>query len=271
MNLITNGQLRPAADGLTALPTGAPGVFETLALVHRTPLLWDEHWARFSAGCRWFGFAAPFTAEAARDYMLALATHNNCPTGVLRYAAWRESSGSVAWQIEVGPPRPHQGKAAFRVRTGPTLPRPTADQAMKHLNRSPWLGALQAARAAGCDETLLLDDQGRLVEGAVSNVLLVAGRTLRTPPLSSGALPGIMRAQVLAFASQLGWSITEADCRPADAHAADEIWLTNALVGIRPVSAYDDTALPEPRPILDAFRRAWIPAYGWDPVLIVPG
>jgi branched-chain amino acid aminotransferase len=98
------------------------------------------------------------------------------------------------------------------------------------------VAALAEARAAGADEALFLDTEGHLSEATASNVFVVAGGALLTPPLSCGALPGITRAAVLRLAAELG--AEAADDRPLDAdalRAAEEAFLTSSVRELVPL------------------------------------
>ena len=96
--------------------------------------------------------------------------------------------------------------------------------------------ALREARAAGADEALLLGARGDAVEAATANLFVVMAGVLLTPPLSAGPLPGITRQAVLECARALGLPIQERRLSPQVLTAADEMFLTSSVVGIRPVA-----------------------------------
>ncbi|MEQ9261500.1 MAG: aminotransferase class IV, partial [Roseovarius sp.] len=84
-----------------------------------------------------------------------------------------------------------------------------------------------AALPEGCDELLFLNDRGELCEGTITNLFVDLGEGLLTPPLASGALPGILREDLIAREQA-----REAVLRPADLAAAQAVWLGNALRGL---------------------------------------
>lgn len=110
---------------------------------------------------------------------------------------------------------------------------------LKTLNSLPTVSALRRARAAGCDEALLVDAEGRVLECATSNVFLVRGRNLVTPPLALGLLAGRTRALVLAGAADLGLAVSEAAFSPDDLIAADEAFLCGSVKEVAPITAVD--------------------------------
>lgn len=101
----------------------------------------------------------------------------------------------------------------------------------------------QQAVSAGAGEAILLRD-GRVTEGAASNVFVVADGVLRTPPKSPKILAGITRDVTLELASAAGVRCEENDISEAALRSADEIWVTSSTMEITPVARLDDRALP---------------------------
>ena len=102
---------------------------------------------------------------------------------------------------------------------------------------------LQEAGESGWDEALVFNHAGHLCEGAMANVFLVSGQRLRTPPLSTGCLAGVMRGVVLELAERLGEPCEETDLTQDDLWQADEIFLTSAVRGVVPVSRLGEKAM----------------------------
>ena len=245
------------------------GVFETVLLLRQEPVFFADHWARFERGCRAHGFSPPSDAAEMERMGRALAGENRVSDGVLRFAAWRDGA-RIRWRVDVGPPRRHQARGEMRLICAGTLPSPTPERAFKNLARRPWREAAAAARAAGADEALLVDGAGCVVEGGVSNLFFLRAGTLCTPALELGPLPGVMRGRVLQLARESGWRAEEEAYPVAALALADEIWMANSLLGLRPVSLLDGRPLPPNRPGLGRFRTAWIEVHGWDPCVILP-
>ena len=89
MKRIVDGEWLESAEPMEELPLGAEGVFETILLRHGTPLFWAEHWQRFEAGCRFFGFAPPIESTSLAATAARLAKDNGIANGVIRFAAWK--------------------------------------------------------------------------------------------------------------------------------------------------------------------------------------
>ena len=78
-----------------------------------------------------------------------------------------------------------------------------------------------------------------MAEGVNGNVFMLPGNRLVTPPLSEGCLNGVMRKQVLELARKMdGMEVVEEPISPFDLQKADEIFLTNVVMGVRPVTRY---------------------------------
>jgi len=89
-------------------------------------------------------------------------------------------------------------------------------------------------------EGLLLDTEGRLIEGTMSNLFMISKGVLQTPDLHSCGVAGVMRSVILELAGQQALETGICDLRPADLAQADEVFLTNSLIGIWPVAVIDD-------------------------------
>ncbi len=96
----------------------------------------------------------------------------------------------------------------------------------------------QAAAAAGAAEAILLRE-GRVTEGAASNVFVAVDGRLRTPPLSRHLLPGITRDLVIELLAGTGDAVVEADISAAELRRADEIFLTSSGRELAAVSHLD--------------------------------
>lgn len=100
--------------------------------------------------------------------------------------------------------------------------------------------ARREAADRGADEALMLNATGRLVCASAANLFLVLDDTLITPSTASGALPGIMRELVVSeLAPRQALRVAEREVRPGELAIADEAFLTNALLGIMPLSGAD--------------------------------
>ena len=170
--------------------------------------------------------------------------------------AWTRSEGPASTFVTVVPYERPLGPVRA-VTTPVRLPWAEGFTTPKSGSRAPYALAESLAAAAGCDEGLLLDAEGRPAEGARSNLFALRGMELRTPPVGSGALPGITRARVLELAGEMGLRVREAPLDREWLSGADTLFLTNALWGVRPVAELDGVALGDPHPWALRLRAAY--------------
>ncbi len=114
-----------------------------------------------------------------------------------------------------------------------------------------YLGSVLAvaeARRRGAYEAILGDAVGRITEGSSSNIFLVRGGRITTPPLSSGLLEGITRRTVIHLARKNSIAVDEQPLWPADLARADEAFLTSSVRGIVPIVRVDGIQIAGGRP-----------------------
>ena len=130
---------------------------------------------------------------------------------------------------------------------------------LKSLNYLPAIMALRFARGAGFDEACLLNRQGKLLEGATSNVFLVQDGRVRTPSPRLGILAGLARARVLRLAASLGLHVEEAASELRDLLIADEVFLTSSVREIVPAVVVDQATIGggQPGPITRQLQQAY--------------
>ena len=112
---------------------------------------------------------------------------------------------------------------------------------IKSLNYLDSILAKQEAVDKGADDALLLNTAGNIACASMTNIFFVKDNTLFTPPLNDGALPGTMRAHVIGeLAPMHGLSVVEQSISPAEISQMNEAFLTNALMGIMPLTSVDE-------------------------------
>jgi branched-chain amino acid aminotransferase len=122
------------------------------------------------------------------------------------------------------------------------------DPAIKSSNLLNNLLAWRAGRRLGVFEPILLNAEGRLAEGASSNLFVAAGGRLRTPALAEGILRGITREAVIALAGEASIPVDEEPLPPEALRRADEAFLTSTLKGVLPIRRVDGWPLGDGRP-----------------------
>jgi para-aminobenzoate synthetase / 4-amino-4-deoxychorismate lyase len=128
------------------------------------------------------------------------------------------------------PITPDDPSTSLKVCVWPT-PADSSDPFLRHktTRRALYNSAHKEAVAKGFADAIFTNEHGYITEGAIYNIFVRHGSHWRTPPISAGLLPGVYRRHLLATQA----NTIEANLTPDDLGSADEIWLTNAVRGIR--------------------------------------
>ncbi len=257
-------------------------VFEVLRTYGGVPFAVTEHLARLAHSAQRIGMDLPVPIAQIRAEMdLALAEAAE-PDAYVRIIVTR-GSGEIGLDpalardpqrvIIVQALRPQSrawyvdGVAVVTVTTSARASDTTNASSAKTSNYLSNILALNAARAAGAHEALLVTADGTVLEGTTSNVFVVTGNALRTPLLDGAILAGVTREHVLAAARSIGMDVREQRVSVADLLAADEVFITSSLREVVPVIRVDDTVVGDGKPgpmvrrIHTAFREG-TPARG---------
>jgi len=119
--------------------------------------------------------------------------------------------------------------------------------------------ARMAARAAGCDEAILLNEQGYLAEGSTTNIFLTRNGELITPSLESGVLPGITREAVLEIAQAANIKTLERQVELKELIEAEEAFITNSILELMPLTWFEGKPIGTGKP--GELTRKLIAAY----------
>ena len=243
-------------DGFV-IPTGAPafaaddhgltvgdGVYETMLVRNRRPLLWDRHLARLHRALE------VAHSRAVGEERLRTATREVIAAAELDDCRLRitVTSGRAAGGLgRGGDPTVMATATALGAPPGPA-----------RVLRVPWVRNERSAlagvkstscgeaatihahvEACGADHAVLGDTIGRLSEALTANVFVVVDGRLLTPSLSSGCLPGIVRGLLL----EAGVA-EEAELDLSSLDRVAEAFLTSSVVGVRPIGTVDGRSLP---------------------------
>ncbi|MGL6071576.1 aminodeoxychorismate lyase [Craterilacuibacter sp.] len=234
------------------------GVYRTVELIAGKPRLWRWQWQRLQADCAALGLTLPDEAVllaellraadgSARTVAKIILTRG---TGQRGYAIPPVASSSriVAASPWAGYPAicGQEGISArwcdLRLGLQPRL------AGIKHLNRLENVLARSEWQDAAIREGVLLDSEGSVVEGTMSNLFVLSSGRVLTPMLDRCGVSGAMRAWVLDELPSLGYVPLEGRLSPQALLAADQVLLCNSLIGIWPLArlgtrVWDDFAL----------------------------
>ena len=261
------------------------GVFETVRVYDGRPVWLDRHLARLARSCLQIRLPVPdrpwpviFRKVIDRNRLdhalirLTLSRGPLCPPPLSAFSekegeslplsrtrSGGQGEGGETPTIVLSPrplPRitPPQRRKGVKL-TLATIRRPSPRSGPAQAKTLNYLNNLLAKREAeerGAFEGLLLTTGGHVAECSMSNVFFVKGRTLYTPSLACGVLPGITRGVVLDVAPALGLQTREGRYRPEVLYEADECFLTGSGIGILPVQAIDGCSFPKQT------SRSWV-------------
>jgi branched-chain amino acid aminotransferase len=214
------------------------GLFETILVRDGAPVLLDEHLGRLADSARALGLPGLPALPGLRRRCVEAAAVARLPLGRMRVAL---ELGLMRVEVE-----PFAGYPAEVYRDGAEVllagEHPLGEAAgHKVLPYDPLLLAREDARRRGAFEVVFRDGDGALLEGSASNLFLVLGKELRTPPLARGVLPGVTRARVLEVSP---WPSREADLYTGDLEGAEEAFLTGSLMEVVPVRRLGGVEIP---------------------------
>ena len=268
MKVCVNGELGDADElRISPLDHGlmvGDGVFETLRVYGGVPFAWTRHLVRLERSAAGLGLGVPPIATL-REQSDAVLSANDLSEARLRITI---TGGPAPLGSERGAVPPTVVIAASALTPWPptanvvTVPWPRnergATAGLKTISYAENVRALAYAHEHGAGEAIFPNTRDELCEATGSNVFLVRGGALLTPPAASGCLLGVTRALVLELAATLGFTATETTL-PLDALVnADEAFLSSTTREVQGIAHVDGVALPmAPGPITAALAAAF--------------
>ncbi len=227
-------------------------LFETIHAIGSRIQFFEQHYDRLIRGMTVLNMDIPsHFKELLEKYITDTINKNRYFGGNrIRLSVFRDSDGlytpksnQVAFLIEVFPLDTKQymlNDKGWNIGIYKEIyKQKTPYSSFKTANSMLYIMAANYNQTHHFDDCLLVDSEGYLMEGISSNLFVVTKDTLQTPALSTGIVEGVMRQQIIEIASANNYIVFD-DCliSEADLLQADEIFLTNAIHGIRWVSAY---------------------------------
>jgi branched-chain amino acid aminotransferase len=262
--LLTVGQaaLDPRDRGFTL----GDGLFETMRARGSAVMRIERHLSRLRAGAAVLGLSPLPKDEELADAIARTLAANELAEAAVRLTVSRgvpkrrgllpepEPNPSMVIHVEpfTGYPAELYERGARAVISGIRRNEHSPLARIKSLNYLDNVLARHEAETRGADDALLFNTTGDLACASTANLFLLLDGTLVTPSVTSGALPGTVRELVTAeLAPRVGLEVVERKVRPQELRAAEEAFLTNALMGIVPLIEVD--AMPigtgEPGPV----------------------
>ncbi len=240
------------------------GVFETLRVYGGHPFARTRHLERLSRSAAGMGLHLP-AGDVLRAAATAVLEANDLAEARLRITITGGPAPLGSDRGDAGPTVVVAGSAlALWAETVPvaTVPWPRNERGalagLKTISYGENVRALAHAAELGAGEAIFANTRGELCEGTGTNVFVVAGGRLRTPPAAAGCLLGVTRALVMELAADLDVDAAEADLPLSALATADEAFLTSSTREVQAISAVDGAPLPEaPGPVTTSLAEAF--------------
>lgn len=258
MNINYNGALIGAEGNILALHNRAfaygDAVTDVSKYSYQQLLFWEEHYLRLMAGMRVLRMNIPmsFSMEYIEEEILKTIRSNALESQPVRVriSIFRKSGNTytptnndIEYLIETQPL-----SSAFYVLNEEPYEvelfkdfyiQPDLLANIKHTNRIVNVLGSIFAQENDYQNCILLNSQKNIAGAVDGNIFLVNGNTLKTPALTDGAVNGITRKMLIKSLQKVGdYQVEETSISPFELQKADELFITNSLIGIQPVSQY---------------------------------
>lgn len=229
-------------------------LFETLRVINGKIMFWEDHYFRLMASMRILRMEIPmsFSPEFLEEEILNCVKENHLENDSARvkinvhrlpgglYLPQQREIGYLITVSSLQSPFYIENESAHEV-----------ELFKDHYVNSGLLSTLKSnnriinvlgsifAEENGYDNCLLLNEKKSVVEALNGNIFLVKGDVIKTPPLSDGCLNGIIRKNLISIIGKLeDWDLKEESISPFELQKADEIFITNSIVGIQSITKY---------------------------------
>lgn len=224
------------------------GLFETIKVKDNKVVFLEDHYFRLMASMRMLRMNIPmdFTLEFFEQEILKTTSANNLTDARVRFTVNRKDGGlylpstnNIHFLVEantfsaaIKTPYKVDLFKDYYVYSGILSTLKTNNKVLN------VVGSIYA-NENGLDNCILLNEKKHIVEALNANIFLVKGQTITTPPLSEGCLKGVFRKKLIDFiAKNNEFTFQEKEISPFELLKTDEVFLTNAIVGIQPITEY---------------------------------
>lgn len=253
-----NGKLLPASsDFLNHENRGlryGDSLFETIRVVDGKVIFWEDHYLRLMASMRILRMAIPmeFTMEFLQEEIekTLQASRLDGKAVRVRFTVFRNNGGlylpktnEISYCMECSvleSPFYILTEGAYEIELFKDFyVNNDLTSTLKTNNKIINVVGSIYAHENGYQNCLLLNTNKQVTEALNGNIFMVNGNTITTPPIADGCLNGIVRKKILAILKKLeGYILKEVSISPFDLQKADELFITNSIVGILPITKY---------------------------------
>jgi len=225
------------------------GIFETIKIQKRRIVFWEDHYFRLMASMRMLRMKIPmeFTLEFLQEQILKVVeTYDTSKILRARMSVFRKDGGlytpktnEVDFIVEVKEVN-LVAKEVYKVDLYKDFYNYSGLlSTVKTTNRMLNTLAAVFAEENDLDNCLLLNERKSVVEATNGNIFLIKGNTIKTPALTEGCIKGIARKKIIEIITKNeDYTLEETTISPFEIQKADEVFITNAIVGIQSVTNY---------------------------------
>ena len=221
------------------------GLFETMKLINGGIPLIDYHFERLFFGLQLLEIEpGPVQKKPISELILSLAEKNNCTASArIRLAVFRHDN-TAGFSIEASAldeTYTRYNEEGLAIGIYP-FARKSVDafSNLKTCSHLPYVMAGLYAKEQGWDDAIVLNTDNHICDTSRANIFLVKGKDVFTPALNQGCVSGVMRRHVIDILESHEYNLHQHHLTETDLLEADEVFLTNALIGIKWVGGYKD-------------------------------
>ena len=221
------------------------GLFETILIKKNIAPALDYHWRRLESSAPVIDIIIPFSRQELEAMLQELIIVNNLQHKIAGARVTITHGEAARGILPPCPPQPNFLISVFECASITVHPysalivntRKNEHSASTRIKSISYLDNIIAKKEAmrqKYDEAILLNTASNVADGSISNIYMVKDCQVFTPPVEDGALPGVIRSILLEEFNHL-FPIIEKSIPPSELMVADEVFLTNALMGIKQV------------------------------------
>lgn len=226
------------------------GVFETIRIANGSIPLFSHHYERLVTSLLILKISHTISAEQISQWIIELCTLNEClQSGRVRLAAYRNVEGKAEILIEAQPLSAEVIKDQVPVISITIYPlaRKSMDafSNLKTANFLPYVMAGLYAVNEGFDDAIVLNCDNNICDSSKANVFVINNNEIFTPALHQGCVNGVMRRYLIDHLKKLNYAVLQEALTEEDLLRADEIFLSNAIYGIKSVKTFRKKEYPQ--------------------------
>ncbi|MBI2006563.1 MAG: branched-chain amino acid transaminase [Nitrosopumilales archaeon] len=218
----------------------------------------DEHVDRFFNSAKMYSMNIPYSKQQIKNAVIQTvkaSTLKECYIRPIAYYGYgtmgltptlnKIDVAIACWEWKIGESKAGKASGA-RCKVSSWIRIDSRSQPMKAKAASNYANAALARVEAlkdGYDESIMLNNQGKVAEGSAENIFIVKNNQIFTPPLTAGILEGITRDSVIRIIEENGEEVIEKDLDREDLYVADEIFMTGTAAEVKSVTEVDQITI----------------------------